>query len=90
MAISHDTRAARAHDADITAQEQAGATAAPAAVLSPGHIRAVSPVHGEPVLFVPGEMLPDWAAELMGAEAFTRDDAGVYTLTQTRTGKRTA
>ena len=41
--------------------------AAPA--LSPGYVHAVSPVHGEPVVFSPGQLLPEWVRDELDAGA---------------------
>lgn len=73
----------RAREADLAAQERAGAPAlVPVARTSPGYVHAVSPEHGERVVFVPGELLPGWAVEAIdGGKQATRDEqTGVLTL----------
>lgn len=59
-------QAERERVADLRAQEKP-AGVHKIGVQSPGFIRAVHPEHGEPVVFVPGEMLPAWAAEALAA-----------------------
>ena len=49
--------------ADFAAQERAGAVPRNLGVISPGILHVWNhPVHGEPVVFLPGELLPPWAA----------------------------
>lgn len=49
--------------------------------LSPGHLHAVDPVHGQPVTFQPGELLPDWVlAELKAGATVAVEGPGVFTL----------
>jgi hypothetical protein len=35
--------------------------------VAPGYVYVAHPDHGEPVVFVPGELLPDWAADALDA-----------------------
>ncbi len=56
------------------------ATEASKTMLAPAYMRAVHPVHGEPVTFVPGEALPQWAADALDTGRFERDDAGTIRL----------
>jgi hypothetical protein len=51
--------------------------------LSPGYVHAVSPEHGEPVVFTPGQALPDWVIEAVDAGAVLAPDEheGSFTLT---------
>jgi hypothetical protein len=49
--------------------------------LSPGHVHAVDPGHGEPVTFQPGELLPGWVlAELAAGATLAVEGPGVFTL----------
>lgn len=48
---------------DAVAQERAGAVPRPTGVLSPGWVHATHPEHGQPVVFVAGEMLPQWVLD---------------------------
>jgi hypothetical protein len=57
--------------------------------LSPGHLHAVHPDHGEPVTYQPGELLPDWVlGELAAGATLKIDGPGVFTLVTTKGGKR--
>jgi hypothetical protein len=47
----------------------------PAGRQSPGYLHTVHPDHGEPVVFVPGETLPDWAAQALDAYEAERQAA---------------
>ena len=49
---------------------------------SPGYVHAVSPEHGEPVVFTPGQVLPDWVRSALEAGgSLTADEAeGSFTL----------
>jgi hypothetical protein len=67
-------------EADRLTQERAGAAAHNVGVQSPGYVHGVDPEHGEPVSFVPGELLPAWAAEALGAQRPEPDQHGVYHL----------
>lgn len=49
-------------------------------VVAPGYIRATHPDHGEAVVFVPGELLPDWAAEALKAGGAEADPDGIVRL----------
>jgi len=53
-------------------------------MLSPGHIRvAKHPEHGEPVVYVPGELLPEYVADALANGAMLRpvpDMPGVFDL----------
>ena len=61
--------------------EQDGAVKRDVGVIAPGFVRAVHPDHGEPVTFVPGELLPPWAAALLrGGQGRFDADAGVFIL----------
>lgn len=77
-----EIREARERAADEAAQDRprVGASAPPAGTVAPGYVRAVHPEHGEPVVFVPGEMLPAWAAEALEAGRTQTGDDGVTTL----------
>jgi hypothetical protein len=78
------TRAeAKARAADETAQEQAEAVAHNIGVQSPGYIlvpAGMHPDHDEAVTFVPGEMLPGWAASALLDQRPEGDEHGVYRL----------
>jgi hypothetical protein len=81
----------RARLLDLQAQER-GDTAAlsPQFTLSPGYIRVaagVHPDHGEPVVFAPGVLLPDWAAELLAVQRPIPDSQDVYQLTKPKVTK---
>lgn len=52
---------------------------------SPGYVRAVSP-EGEQVVFVPGELLPDWAAARL-AGARLDEDATAWRLPASEGGR---
>ncbi|MFI7508643.1 hypothetical protein ACIBSS_17610 [Micromonospora aurantiaca] len=59
------------HDATIR-RPRGGAPVAPA------HVYAVHPDTGDEVVFVPGELLPDWAARAAAGEGrYERGDDGV-------------
>jgi hypothetical protein len=84
-------RAAKARDE--TAQERAGAQAHNIGVQSPGYVQVpagMHPDHGEPVTFVPGEMLPVWAAEALLNQRPEPDMFGTYRLTAPAGRKRKA
>jgi hypothetical protein len=84
-------RAAKA--ADEAAQERAGAVAHNLGVQSPGYVlvpAGMHPDHGEPVTFVPGEMLPVWAAEALLNQRPEPDMFGTYRLTAPAGRKRKA
>jgi hypothetical protein len=49
-------------------------------MLAPAFVRAVHAEHGEPVVFTPGELLPDWAAEALEAGHGKFVDEGVIEL----------
>lgn len=67
--------------AAATAQERADARRRSVGVASPGFIRAIHPEHGQPVMFTPGELLPDWAADaLNSARGHFDPTAGVFVL----------
>jgi len=76
----------RAEAEDAAAQEAASVAAAPPpppariGVQAPSYIRAKHPDHGEPVVFVPGELLPEWAAEKVKAGKAKVDADGVMVL----------
>jgi hypothetical protein len=75
-------RAARSRDE--TTQERAGAVPQNIGVQSPGYVQVpagMHPDHGEPVTFVPGEMLPTWAAEALLDQRPEPDTFGTYRLT---------
>jgi hypothetical protein len=74
----------KANAADETAQEQAEAVAHDIGVQSPGYIIVPAgwhPDHDEPVTFVPGELLPVWAAEALADQRPEPDVFGTYRLT---------
>ena len=60
------SREERERAADLRAQEKP-ADPPKVGMQSPGYIRAVHPEHGEDVVFVPGELLPQWAADALQA-----------------------
>jgi hypothetical protein len=84
MATARSERAERAAKArDEAAQERAGAVAHNIGVQSPGYIlcpAGMHPSHNDAVTFVPGEMLPDWAAAALLAQRPEPDMFGVYRL----------
>ena len=50
-------------------------------MLSPGFVHAVSPEHGEPVVFTPGELLPPWVdAAIEDGARLVAGEGGVLTL----------
>jgi hypothetical protein len=74
----------KAKAADEAAQERAGAVARDIGVQSPGYIlvpAGMHPDHNEAVTFVPGEMLPRWAAATLLDQRPEADEHGVYRLT---------
>jgi hypothetical protein len=57
--------------------------------LSPGHVHAVDPGHGEPVTFQPGELLPAWVLDQFVAGAtLAVEGPGVFRLVTVKAGKR--
>jgi hypothetical protein len=50
--------------------------------LSPGYVHAVHPEHGQPVVYQPGQALPDWlVAELDAGGVLVPDEhEGSFTL----------
>jgi len=57
--------------------------------LSPGHVHAVDPGHGEPVTFQPGELLPDWVlGELAAGATLAVEGPGVFALVPVKGRKR--
>lgn len=76
----------RERAADLRAQEKPVGVPK-VGVQSPGYIRAVHPEHGEPVVFVPGELLPDWAAEALAAGQGRVEDGYVVLEPPRRSGK---
>lgn len=61
----HDIGAITEHErlkADRAAMERGGATAPSTGTPAPDYVRGVHPDTGIEVTFVPGELLPDWAA----------------------------
>jgi hypothetical protein len=54
----------------------------PAPRLSPGYVHAVSPEHGEPVVFTPGQALPGWVTDALeaGAALAADEHEGSFTL----------
>jgi hypothetical protein len=86
MGVREDRAEAKAQAADAAAHERAGAVARNLGVQSPGHIlvpAGMHPDHGEPVTFVPGEMLPTWAAEALLNQRPEPDMFGTYRLAAT-------
>jgi hypothetical protein len=76
-------REARARAADEAAQERTGAAPGAAGALSPGRVAVAAgmhPDHGEPVMFLPGELLPAWAVAALVAQRPDPDEHGVYRL----------
>lgn len=57
--LGPDSRETEALERDRVKQERAVGTAV-APRLARRHIHTTHPDHGEPVVFVPGELLPDW------------------------------
>ena len=59
--------------------------------MSPGYVHAVSPEHGEPVVFSPGQLLPGWMAEALdgGAVLVPDEHPGSFTLQPAKGGQRT-
>ena len=49
--------------AEHLATERVGARPHSVGTTSAVHIRAVHPEHGEPVVYVPGELLPSWLVD---------------------------
>jgi hypothetical protein len=93
MGVREDRAEAKAQAADEAAQERAGATAHNLGVQSPGYIlvpAGMNPDHGEPVTFVPGEMLPTWAAEALLNQRPEPDEHGIYHLAAPAGSKRKA
>lgn len=64
---------------EAEALERSGATARPTGVLSPGWVHAVHPDHGQPVVFVAGELLPAWVVD-QWHRAVHEVDSGVWTI----------
>jgi hypothetical protein len=69
---------------DMRAQDRGDTPpSTPQFMLSPGYIRVpagMHPDHGEPVVFAPGQLLPDWAAEALAEQQPRPDAHGVYEL----------
>ena len=65
---------------DRRVQERADGKAPSIGVTAPGYIRAKSPEHGEDVVFVPGELLPQWAADAVRVGKGKPADGGVIEL----------
>jgi hypothetical protein len=61
----------------------------PAPRLAPGYVHAVHPDHGEPVVYTPGQLLPDWVAEAIegGAQLVADEAEGSFTLQLPRGSK---
>jgi hypothetical protein len=77
------THEERAQAADQAAQERGAATAHDVGMQSPGYIQVpagMHPDHDEAVMFNPGELLPDWAAEAMRKQRPEPDEHGTYHL----------
>lgn len=57
-------------------------TGAPVPRLSPGYLHAVHPDHGEPVVYTPGQALPEWVRDALAAGATLAPDEheGSFTL----------
>jgi hypothetical protein len=74
----------RAMAKDLKAQERADATPdIDTPVLSPGYVRCAAgmhPDHGEAVVFVPGQLLPDWAADALASQRPVPTPDGIYEL----------
>ncbi len=78
---------------DLAALERAGAKpGARSVAMQPGYYLHVDahPDHGEPVVFVGGEALPEWVVEAMAAEdpPGTADEHGIRRLTMPPKGRR--
>jgi len=73
---------------DQAAQERGGAHPEPRRqVLAENYVHAVHPDHGEAVVYVPGQALPDWVVDAMDAGRFHRDRHGTVTLDAPRKGR---
>ena len=81
MANPFEDEAAAARD--LQAQERAGVRPLSVGVVAPAVFHAVSPLHGEPVVFAPGELLPAWAADVL-PDASERVVGTVLVLDATR------
>jgi hypothetical protein len=57
--VADDIKEQRARSKDARKQEQAGAVAHPVGRMAPDFIHAVRP-DGVEVVFLPGELLPEW------------------------------
>ena len=77
----------RQRENDRVALERDQAARHDAGMPAPGYVHATDPDHGEPVVFVPGELLPEWAAEAFREQGPQPDAANVYRL-QTGEAKR--
>jgi hypothetical protein len=83
MAAREDRAEQKARAADEAAQERAGAVARSIGVSGPGYIlvpAGMHPDHDEAVTFVPGELLPGWAADALLDQRPEPDEHGVYHL----------
>jgi hypothetical protein len=75
------TSAERERLQDMRAQEQGGTPpSSPQFTLSPGYVwvpAGMHPDHGDAVVFAPGQLLPDWAAELLAEQRPVPNRQGV-------------
>jgi hypothetical protein len=71
---------------DLRVQERADATPdIDTPVLAPGYIRCAAgmhPDHDDAVVFTPGQLLPDWAAEALQHQKPEPSSDGIYVLTK--------
>jgi len=51
-----------------------------AGMVAPGHVQAIHPEHGEAVVFLPGERLPDWAAKAFADQKPVPTRQGSFTV----------
>jgi len=66
--IAMDPETYRAVEVERVQAEREGVELPPIGMLSPGYIHCeagIHPDHGEPVVFVPGELLPGWVARTL-------------------------
>ncbi len=64
--------------ADLRAQERGPTPPGTSGLLAPGIVQVA--VDGDVLVFLPGELLPGWVAELMERQHPARDRHGVYHL----------
>jgi hypothetical protein len=64
--------------ADLRAQERGPAPPGTSGLLAPGYVHV--DVRDDVLVFLPGELLPQWVAELLEAQHPERDRHGVFHL----------